>query len=241
MEWTEEMDAFLREKAPYLPQREAMSRFKDRFGIELTLCQYKNKKHKLGIKKVTRNAGWFTGINGGFKNEEHKRKFIERGKATRFKKGQIPHNAIGKELGRERVSKDGYIEVKVKEHHTPGKNDTYRCKHLIIWEREHRQRVPKNHAVLFADHNKRNFDPDNLVLVSRRNLLMINRLGLEYYDRESLEVAVMIAEIRYKGTDFQKRPRICKTCGREFKPEYPQQARCRSCIDKAHTRKRAKQ
>ena len=36
-------------------------------------------------------------------------------------------------------------------------------------------KLPRGHAVIFLDGNKRNFDPDNLKLVTRAQLLALNR------------------------------------------------------------------
>jgi hypothetical protein len=44
---------------------------------------------------------------------------------------------------------------------------TWRPKHHLVWESHHGQPIPKGHAVIFGDGNNRNFDPDNLILVSR--------------------------------------------------------------------------
>ena len=225
------MDDFIRELGEDHSQTEVIQEFKKRFGVDLTLYQYKNRKHKLGVVSKG-NAGWFKPGHGGFFSEEHKRAFVEGGKNTRFKKGNIPYNAKDKPVGFERLTKDGYIEVKIADHPSHKDcNDNWRAKHLLIWEREHGKRIPPKHAVLFADGDKRNLDPENLVLVSRRQLMMINRLRIPYYDRESLEAAMAVADLHLAVSDVRKRPKKCKVCGSEFVPEYPHQARCRPCID----------
>lgn len=53
--------------------------------------------------------------------------------------------------------------------------------------------------MIFADGNKRNFSLDNLILVSRHELLVLNRLGLLHSDadlsRSGIAVAKLITEI----------------------------------------------
>ncbi len=230
MIWSDEMDDFLREYAPDHTNKAVIASMKDRFGVELTISQIKYRRRKLGIKSHG-NAGWFTSKNGGFHSDEHKRTLIERGKNTRFKKGNIPHNAEGMPLGTEKM-RDGFVVVKVREHRSdPSKNDTYRQKHHLVWEQAHGRKVPEHHVVVFADRNRFNFNPENLVLVHRRYMYVINKFEIPYYDRESLEIAVLTAKLKVAETAKRCAPRPCKVCGQIYKPEYPHQARCRSCID----------
>ena len=58
---------------------------------------------------------------------------IEKTKATRFKKGNIPGNH--KPVGYERITKDGYIEVKTAE------PNVFELKHRLIWA-EHNGEIP---------------------------------------------------------------------------------------------------
>jgi hypothetical protein len=88
-------------------------------------------------------------------------------KATQFKKGTVPPNH--KPAGYERVcAKDGYIYVKVAE----GMKQ-FRLKHRVIYE-QHFGSIPKGYNVQFKDGNIRNFSPDNLELVSKKQNLQRN-------------------------------------------------------------------
>jgi len=90
-------------------------------------------------------------------------------KDTWFKKGERRGVAVRlyRPIGTERISKDGYLERKV--------NDAlplqarWRAVHLLVWEAAH-GRVPKGHAIAFANGNRRDIRPDNLQLISRREL-----------------------------------------------------------------------
>ena len=73
---------------------------------------------------------------------------------TWFKKGQKPINH--RPLGSERITVDGYTEVKVEE---PNK---WRLKQQIVWE-EHCGVVPKGYVLIVADGDKTNFDIKNLL------------------------------------------------------------------------------
>ena len=107
----------------------------------------------------------------------------------------------------------------------------WKQKHLIVWEREHGCKVPDGHAVVFADQDKSNFDPSNLVAIRRSDLVQINRMGLAYHDPESLRVCLAIIELNRVTRNRQLTPRACSQCGVEFTPAFKDQRRCRSCID----------
>jgi hypothetical protein len=88
----------------------------------------------------------------------------EKVKATFFPKGHQPHNT--KPAGHERISKDGYIEVRIR----AGK---YVQKHKLVWELEHGL-VPKDKVLKFIDGNPLNCTVKNLMLISRADLMKLN-------------------------------------------------------------------
>lgn len=117
---------------------------------------------------------------------------------TSFKSGNVPPNR--KSLWTERIdSKDGFILIKVPERnpHT-GCSTRYKHKHVWVWEQANGP-VPKGYAVVFKDSNKLNCELDNLMLLTRSELLSINLHG--YKDMpEVLKPAVMtIAKIETKA------------------------------------------
>ena len=111
------------------------------------------------------------------------------GKETQFKKGNKPAN--WRPLGSERISKDGYIEVKIADDML---NKNWKAKHIMIWE-EHNGPVPPGHVIIFGDGNKRNFDPENLLLVSRKQLARLNQMKLIQGDAELTRAGIVIADI----------------------------------------------
>ena len=82
-------------------------------------------------------------------------------KKTQFKKGNIPHNH--KPIGHERVTVDGYVEVKVRD---GKKNNNFELKHRLVWE-EHNGKIPKGNNIQFKDGNRLNCKIDNLYMISR--------------------------------------------------------------------------
>lgn len=111
------------------------------------------------------------------------------GKQTQFKKGQKGWNY--KPVGTERINGDGYMDIKIAE---PGK---WKGKHILIWEAKHGP-VPKGHCLVFADRNPLNVTLENLLLVSRRELAIMNKRGLISGDPELTKTGVVIAGIYLK-------------------------------------------
>ena len=124
-------------------------------------------------------------------------------------------------VGYEREDKDGYLLVKVAEKPTrPQSKDNWRLKQVHVWEQAHGQ-LPDGHVVMFADHDTRNFAPENLVAVPLRCVAIVNNMGPgAYHDAESLNACLARAELAIGIHDAEMRlPRRCGVCGREFVPE----------------------
>lgn len=96
---------------------------------------------------------------------------IEILKKNQYKKGQVPHN--WKPLGFERVTKDGYIEVKVRDEYGEKRVKNFELKHRLLWE-EINGPVPKGMMVKFKDGNKENIVIENLFLASMCENLIEN-------------------------------------------------------------------
>jgi hypothetical protein len=108
-----------------------------------------------------------------------------------FKKGSKPHNI--KYDGHERVSKEGYVLVRV----SIGR---YMPKHQHIWRQLHGD-IPKGHVVIFKDKDKRNFDINNLVLISRSELMKRNTI--HNYPSEIKQCIKIISKIKKRINEKQ--------------------------------------
>ncbi len=144
-------------------------------------------------------------------------------------------------VGSEYVGKDGYVMRKVAERPSvPGSKDNWALKHVWAYE-EARGPVPEGCNVFFADGNRRNFDPENLVAVPKRVVAVLNNraLGCEWHDADSLEACAAHAMLEVGIADVElSAPRRCRVCGCEFVPdEQPKSRRntnvstCRACLD----------
>lgn len=130
-----------------------------------------------------------------------------------------------KPVGSERMGKDGFVMVKVREWPTvPQTKDNWRFKHHIVWEEANGRPVPEGYTVFFADKDKRNFSPDNLVALPRKYIGQLNNPELPgYHDRESLLACVALCDLRTATIDAEaSRPRTCEVCGATFTPALKQ-------------------
>lgn len=105
---------------------------------------------------------------------------------TQFKKGNRPHNA--RPVGSERVTRDGYIEIKVAE---PNK---WELKHRVVWEELHGP-IPDGNLIVFRDGDKLNLDPDNLVMISKSVNARLNHMCLRGTEPDYFDTAVLVARV----------------------------------------------
>ena len=146
------------------------------------------------------------------------------------------YNAVP--IGTERDTGKGYVLVKVAERATvPMSKDNWRPRHHLVWEREHGEPVPRGCEIVHADRDCRNDDPSNLVAVDKKLVGIINGNGLEYWDAESLHVAVARARLMSKAREVESGgTRTCGVCGASFEPTaaqkgYPKPLQtCPACL-----------
>jgi hypothetical protein len=159
-----------------------------------------NRNYTIGqIKSYYCNNNINSGLKGYFKPGHVPTNKGKKGSGgwepTQFKKGRTPENY--RPVGSERVNVEGYIEIKVAD---PNK---WNYKHVEVWEK-HNGPVPDGHVVIFGDRNKRNFNIDNLILISRRQLLTLNRNNLIQKDTDLTRTGVIIADLYQKINERRK-------------------------------------
>lgn len=238
--WPHEKVEWFRSFVPGHTESEISAEHERLYGTPLSETQIGNAKTKFGVKSGTHGGrfekGHVPANKGKTWDEFMSPESQEASRRTCFKKGQV--SGIAKErmkpVGYERVdAKDGYIYVKVKDTpqaQVPGSfNDNFRLKHHVAYEQAYGP-IPSGSNIVFADGDKRNFDPKNLVAVPRPLWSVISRQGWAYHDRESLEACVALAQLSRKVYEARLHPRNCKRCGSEFKPRYPHQRTCDKCL-----------
>lgn len=157
--------------------------YKTRTLAELTAAfnkKYNDTKKISQIRGLTRNYKMQSGRTGQFEKGHASWSKGTRGllkpNAGSFKKGHTPANVLP--LGTERTcKKDGFILTKVK-HPAPDKpgENCYQHKHVYVWEKAHGP-VPPGFVVSFIDGDKTKVELDNLEMISRQELLQMNRRG----------------------------------------------------------------
>lgn len=189
--YTDEQIEFIKANVLGRGNQELTDMFNERFNENITKQQ---------MNTIKKNRGLNSGLTGHFKkgqkawNSGMKGLQIG-GKETQFKKGQIPINH--RPVGSERVNVEGYAEIKIAE-------KKWELKHRHIYEKEH-GKIPKSHAVIFADGNKSNLDLDNLILVSRKQLALLNKHKLIKDDAELTRSGIIVADIYGKIGERKKR------------------------------------
>lgn len=91
------------------------------------------------------------------------------GGETKFKAGNMPHTY--RPVGSERVDRDGILWRKVAD--TRNRRIDWRPVHVTEWEKVNGA-LPAGKVVIFADGNRRNFEPSNLLALSRAELMKRN-------------------------------------------------------------------
>ncbi|MCL4441540.1 MAG: HNH endonuclease [Firmicutes bacterium] len=195
--FTPDQAAFLAENVDGRSSQELRDLLNAHFGLNLTLAQ---------IKAYKKNHGLTSGLSGRFRpghvpaNKGRKGVFLggQVAEACQFKKGHKAHNWVP--IGSERVNGDGYVDIKIADGQL---QKNWKGKHILIWE-ERNGPVPPGYAVIFGDGNRRNFDPNNLILVSRAQLAVVNKNRLIQDDADLTRTGIIVADIYRKIGERKK-------------------------------------
>lgn len=166
--------------------REMTGKVNDHFGIAYTIDQMKNfynrKKLNSGVTGyfAPRHIPWNKGMEG------YSAPGTER---TRFKPGNLPYQTLP--VGSESITKGGYTIVKI------AMPNVWRLKHRIIWEQANGP-IPEGMIVIFKDRDKSNFSMDNLMLVSRSQLAIMNHENMWGESPEINESYALVAELKHQ-------------------------------------------
>ncbi|HUH57656.1 MAG TPA: HNH endonuclease signature motif containing protein [Pseudomonadales bacterium] len=127
---------------------------------------------------------WNTGLKGwDAGGNSHK---------TRFKRG---HGNSNNEhpVGYEKLDKDGVLLRKVSK--TGERREKWRPVKDIVYE-EHNGQIPEGHIINFNDGNKENYDPSNLIALTRAQMLDRNRI--QRYGTEVHGLAITLGRFKSK-------------------------------------------
>jgi len=170
--------------------------FNEHFGLNLQEVQIHHIVYTNGFGNGRDNKGARNSPATEFKKGQvpfnKGRKGIHMSPATEFQKGNVPKNR--KPIGSERICTDGYTWVKTKE------SKTWKEKHRLIWEETHGP-IPNGYCVIFADNDRTNIVLENLLLVSRRQLVIMNQRRLITNNAELTKAGVATALLIIKAND----------------------------------------
>lgn len=207
-EYTDEMREFIRDNYVGISNKELTDMFNERFGTDMSvtcMSSYK-KRHKFNSGLDGRFKKGQQSFNKGKKQTEYmSADAIERTRKTRFKKGNVPINH--RQIGSTRITKDGYVEIKVAE---PNK---WTLRSRYVWKQEHGE-IPKGYALIHKNGISTDDSIDNLMMISRNELLRLNQDGLFSNNVECNEVAINIAKVKAKVYEVKKHGRKRIKCRR---------------------------
>lgn len=243
VKYADEQLDWLRDFIPGHHECEIIDAYEERFGERLTVSMVANLKMKLGVTSGTSGGQFHKGKeppNKGKTWDElgYSPELQARMRATTFKKGQLSGIAAERKrplLDIREDPKSGYLQIKVAPRNKRHYMQNWISLAEFTWMQANGRDWPEGHRAVFADHDNRNFDPDNIVAVPRELYPIVtggaHGHALPYHDRESLEVAMTHARLIRERRKLEMRPRTCGVCGKEFEPHYPNARTCRACLD----------
>lgn len=181
--YSDEQQKFIEENAKGTPLIELVKIFNYKFGTNFRETQ---------IERYLYNHNFKNGIDATFK----KGTVFKPGIIHQYKKGNVP--LIQLPVGSEITTVDGYINVKIAD---PNK---WKRKHILVWEK-HNGPVSKGYVVVFGDKDRNNFDINNLILMSRVQLSIMNSKRLIQTNADATRTGVIIADIYHEITKIKNK------------------------------------
>lgn len=195
--FTEKQKQFIKDNVVGMTNDELTIKFNLYFGLNLTTIQIKNFKHNHHLKSGL-NMRFKKGqqpFNKGLKQEAFmSMKGQINSRKTQFKKGNRPFNSA--KIGEERMrignsKKSGYLCIKVCD---GKKNNNWVPKNRLIYEKYYGP-IPNGYKVIFADGDNTNFEINNLILVSPKEHLIMNKQKLRFNDAKLTHTGYLIAKV----------------------------------------------
>ena len=189
--YSTEQIGFLKSIA-HLPRPEMAKLFNEKYNEQRakeSMQRFCSKHKLLGVENTGRlkkgRKTWNKGVTGYMGSNK-----------TSFKKGGVPHNT--RPLWSERVcSKDGFVWIKVSE------PNGFVLKHHWVWSQAGHE-IPKGSTLCFKDGDKSNCALDNLVVMTRSELLRYNQSFRKIATKETNESCLMLGKIRDKLHKMKK-------------------------------------
>lgn len=180
IKYTQEMLDWVKDNQADIPRSELTEMFNDKFNMDLG---------RGTLAALCKRKGWKSSNSGRIEKgaipwNKNKTGYMS-ANVTSFKKGQTPKNH--RPVGSERVTRDGYVEVKIKEPRT------WRLKHIVVWEAEN-GKLPSGHVIRLLDGDKTNCNIGNLLCISRGANATSNRGNKANTSSANLNKAILMTE-----------------------------------------------
>lgn len=173
-----------------LERKELTQLFNEKFETQLTIQ---------GLSSLCKRNKWITGRTGCFEKgrtpPNKGTKGLTGANRTSFKKGQSVWNT--KPIGYERIDKkDGYVHIKIAE------PNVFALKHRYEWEK-HYGPVPDNHVVAFKNQDKTDCRIENLILMSKSEMVRYAQSFHKLANSETNETCLLMAKVKTKACDLK--------------------------------------
>ena len=196
--FTKEQVAFIKEQYKTYSHKELTVEFNKVFKTEIKASQLRSFVHNQGINSGRNgqfgkgHVSWNKGVKGYMGPNK-----------TSFKKGSVPPNRLP--LWSERITVDGYVEIKIDEPnpYVPGQMTRWKLKHLYLWIKENGP-LPEGHILTFLDGDKTNCETENLLLISRKINAYLNHNSLSDLTGEHKLSAILLAKVAQKASALKK-------------------------------------
>lgn len=205
-QYTDEQLEMLKTHRPTTTIKQLTESFNQRFNTNITaeaihqVCLRKGYKSNHDGRFQKGIIVWNKGTKGVIKKN-----------SGSFKKGHMPPSFS--EVGTEMIDKtDGHIYVKI------ANPDQWIQKHRLNWIKAHGE-IPPNHVVIFTDGNKLNTDLNNLELISRSELLALNRNHYSSTPDELKPIVKIMAKLEASVTKQKSRLGITRATNLKQKVE----------------------
>jgi len=190
---------FLKDNVKGISVNELLEKFNNEFNLNISKSAINNLKRKYNLKNGIKGGQFKKGqisFNKGktwadYMPKESAKKSLK----TTFKKGNIPKNH--RMVGSERITKDGYIEIKTAE---PNK---WQLKQRYIYMQNFGN-IPDGYNIIFLDGNRQNLNINNLKAVSKAEDLIMNANNFFTENREITEAGANTARILNKLNQINK-------------------------------------